>query len=44
METWEKTSEVPLLLLAGAFLVAYAWPILDPGLHQDLDTFFFYAS
>ncbi|WP_216652055.1 potassium channel family protein [Nocardioides sp. zg-1308] len=44
VETWEKTSEVPLLLLAGAFLVAYAWPILNPDLHPDLATFFFYAS
>ncbi|MBZ5737286.1 potassium channel family protein [Nocardioides mangrovi] len=36
VERWERTSEVPLLLLAVAFLVAYAWPILDPGLDHDL--------
>ena len=32
--------EVPLLLLAGAFLVAYAWPVLDPRLDRDLRSFF----
>lgn len=35
---WERRTEVPLLLLALAFLVAYAWPILDPRLHPDLET------
>ena len=30
---------IPLLLLALAFLVAYAWPILDPRLDHDLATF-----
>lgn len=29
---WEKRTEVPLTLLALAFLLAYAWPILDTGL------------
>lgn len=33
---WEKKSEVPLSLLALAFLVAYAWPILDPRMDPDL--------
>jgi voltage-gated potassium channel len=28
--------EIPLLLLALAFLVAYAWPVLDPRLDRDL--------
>lgn len=41
VERWERRAEVPLLLLATAFLVAYAWPILDPhvghGLRVDLD-------
>lgn len=32
VEQWERRSEVPLLLLAGAFLVSYAWPVLDPSL------------
>lgn len=31
VEAWERRSEVPLLLLAVAFLVAYAVPILEPG-------------
>lgn len=33
---WERRGEVPLLLLAVAFLVAYAWPILDPRLDRSL--------
>lgn len=37
VERWERRTEVPLLLLALAFLVAYAWPILDPGLHPTLE-------
>jgi len=39
VERWEKRAEVPLLLLATAFLVAYAWPVLDPRLDRDLRTF-----
>jgi voltage-gated potassium channel len=38
VERWEHKSEIPLLLLAVAFLIAYAWPVLDPGLHPDLAT------
>lgn len=36
--------EVPLLLMALAFLVAYAWPVLDPRLEPDLRTMFEVAS
>jgi len=36
VERWERRSEVPLLLLALAFLVAYAWPVFDPRLDRDL--------
>jgi voltage-gated potassium channel len=36
VERWERRSEIPLLLLALAFLVAYAWPVLDPRLDPDL--------
>jgi voltage-gated potassium channel len=36
VERWERRAEVPLLLLAVAFLVAYAWPVLDPRLDHDL--------
>jgi voltage-gated potassium channel len=39
VERWERNSEIPLLLLAAAFLVAYAWPVLDTGLGHDLRTF-----
>lgn len=38
VERWERRSEVPLILLALAFLVAYAWPVLDPRLDPDLRT------
>lgn len=39
VEKWERRTDVPLLLLALAFLVAYAWPILDPRLDQSLGMF-----
>ncbi|MCX6396564.1 MAG: potassium channel family protein [Propionibacteriales bacterium] len=38
VQAWERRSEVPLLLLATAFLVAYAWPVLDPSVSRDLRT------
>lgn len=31
-QRWEKAGEWPLTLAALVFLLAYAWPILDPGL------------
>jgi len=40
VETWERRAEIPLLLLAVAFVVAYAWPIVDPHLDRDLESFF----
>ena len=30
--------EIPFLLLAVAFLIAYAWPVMDPQLDTDLRT------
>lgn len=33
---WERQAEWPLTAAALLFLVAYAWPILDPGLPADL--------
>lgn len=39
LKTWERRAELPLLLLALAFLVAYAWPILDPRITADLRSF-----
>lgn len=39
VERWERRTEVPLILLALAFLAAYAWPVLDPRLDQGLRTF-----
>lgn len=37
VEAWERRSEIPLLFLAVAFLVAYAWPVLDPRLAPDAE-------
>jgi voltage-gated potassium channel len=31
VERWERRAEIPLLLLAAAFVVAYAWPVVDPN-------------
>ncbi|MCW2753910.1 MAG: hypothetical protein JWQ32_1321 [Marmoricola sp.] len=39
VERWERRSEIPLLLLALAFLVAYAWPVLNEGLGHGLREF-----
>jgi voltage-gated potassium channel len=39
VERWERRAEVPLLLLALAFLVAYAWPVLNERLGQGLREF-----
>ena len=44
VQCWERRAEVPLLLLALAFLVAYAWPVLDPRLDPDLRTMLEVAS
>ncbi|WP_198346347.1 MULTISPECIES: potassium channel family protein [Nocardioides] len=44
VERWEKQSEVPLLLLATAFLIAYAWPVLDPRLDPDVESVLTVAS
>ena len=44
VQRWEKRAEIPLLLLAVAFLVAYAWPVLDPRMSPDLRTVLEVAS
>jgi voltage-gated potassium channel len=44
VERWERRAEVPLLLLALAVLVAYAWPVLDPRLDPDVRTWLTVAS
>ena len=36
VERWERRAEIPLLLLAAAFVVAYAWPVIDTDLRPDL--------
>lgn len=33
---WERRAELPLIAAAVLFLGAYAWPILDPDLDEDL--------
>src|SRR6476659_2678565 len=35
LHRWERLSEWPLTAAALVFLVAYAWPILNPGLDGD---------
>ena len=35
LQRWERLSEWPLTAAALVFLVAYAWPILNPGLDGD---------
>lgn len=35
---WERRSEIPLLLLAVAFLVAYAIPVVNAGVDSDVET------
>lgn len=44
VQRWERRAEVPLMLLAVAFLVAYAWPVLDPRMSPDLRTVLTLAS
>lgn len=39
VQRWERRAEIPLLLLAVAFLVAYAWQVLDPRLTAGLVDF-----
>jgi voltage-gated potassium channel len=36
VERWERRADVPLLLLAAAFLVAYAWPVVNTELDSGL--------
>ena len=36
VERYERRSDIPMLLLAVAFLVAYAWPVLDSDLDSDV--------
>ncbi len=40
VERWEHRAEVPLMILALAFVVAYAWPVLNPRLDSGLRTMF----
>lgn len=44
VERWERRSEIPLLLLAVAFLLAYAWPVVDPRIDSGLRTSLTVAS
>jgi voltage-gated potassium channel len=44
VERWERKAEVPLLLLALAFLVAYAIPVLNTSVDASLRTFFSWCS
>lgn len=44
VQRWERRSEWPLILLALAFLAAYAWPILDPQLDRGTTGFLIAVS
>ncbi|HJR89625.1 MAG TPA: potassium channel family protein [Aeromicrobium sp.] len=44
VEQWERRAEVPLMLLAVAFLVAYVWPILDPRMDPGIRSFLIVLS
>lgn len=44
VERWERRAEVPLILLALAFLVAYAWPVIDPRIDADVRSYLTVAS
>lgn len=44
VQRWEQRTEVPLLLLAGAFLIAYAWPVINPELDANIRTVLDVAS
>lgn len=39
VERWERRSEIPLLLLAVAFLIAYGIPVVDTRTNQELESF-----
>lgn len=39
LAAWERSTEVPLLLLAIAFLAAWAWPVIDRGLSRDVRSY-----
>jgi voltage-gated potassium channel len=39
-ERWDKATQYPLLVLGLAFLVAYAFPIVDPEIPRQLHDFF----
>jgi voltage-gated potassium channel len=36
VERYERRAEIPMVLLAAAFLVTYAWPVLHPRMDPDL--------
>ena len=36
MDQWNRRTEVPLGGAAALFLVAYAWPIINPNLNQGI--------
>jgi len=44
VQRWERRTEIPLLLLAVAFLVAYALPVVDSDLDDNVETFMVVVS
>ncbi len=44
VQRYERRAEVPMLLLAAAFLVSYAWPVVDRGMDPDVRDWLLLAS
>src|SRR5690242_16625712 len=44
VERWERRTEIPLLLLAFAFLVAYAVPVVDERVDSGVKSFLVVVS
>ncbi|WP_102158843.1 potassium channel family protein [Zhihengliuella halotolerans] len=39
VERWERRTEMPMILLALAFVAAYAWPVIDTSLPPTIEEF-----
>ena len=44
VERWERRAEIPLLLLAIAFLIAYALPVVDRSIDASVESFLVVVS
>lgn len=44
VQRYERRTEVPMLLLAAAFLMSYAWPVVDRSMDPDVRDWLLFAS